>query len=150
MSLIKFEQEYEMRASQKILFPYLNTPGGLAQWFADDVKIDEDKFYHFFWNGEEQKARVAANRRDQFVRFEYLSDSGNGDGDTDSGNGNGRAEDAAAVDLPYVEFTLEKNDMTQSVFLRVTDYTSDSEEDEEEIYEIWESMIAGLKELIGG
>lgn len=149
MSLKKFEEEYEMRASQKILFPYLNSPGGLAQWFADDVKIDEDKFYRFFWNGEEQKARLAANRRDQFVRFEYLPETAGLAGVAVSAE-NPESGDTAAEDLPYIEFSLEKNEMTQSVFLRVTDYTSSGDEDEEEIYEIWESMIAGLKELIGG
>ena len=137
MSMIKFEDEYEMRASQKILFPYLNTPGGLAQWFADDVKIDEDKIYHFYWSDEQQRAKVAANRRDQFVRFEYLPDSG-----SPQSNGEGNGE------VPYVEFSLEKNEMTQSVFLKVVDYTA--LDDAEEVREIWDSMIANLREVVGG
>ena len=138
MSMIKFEDEYEMRASQKILFPYLNTAGGLSQWFADDVKVDEDKIYHFFWNEEKQRARIAANRRDQFVRFEYLPDSGDGK------DGNGK-EDGQ---LPYVEFSLEKNELTQSVFLKVVDYSTI--EDKDEVQEIWDSMIANLREMVGG
>lgn len=137
MSKIKFENEYEMRASQKILYPYLNTASGLSQWFADDVTIDEDKIFHFFWDEEEQKARLANRRREQFVRFEYLPDQANGQEESKSGE-----------DLPYVEFTLEKSEITQSVFLRVVDYSEI--EDEEELHDIWEGMINNLRETVGG
>ena len=142
-----------MRASQKILFPYLNTPGGLAQWFADDVKVDEDKIYHFFWNDEEQRAKLAVNRRDQLIRFEYLPESvkavGSGIAQAVPASGDGSANSSEVEEeLPYVEFTLEKNEMTQSVFLKVVDCTTIG--DEEEIQEIWDSMITSLREMIGG
>ena len=142
-----------MRASQKILFPYLNTPGGLAQWFADDVKVDEDKIFHFFWNDEEQRAKVAVNRRDQLIRFEYLPELvkavGSGIAPAVSASGDGSASSSeGGEELPYVEFTLEKNEMTQSVFLKVVDCTTNG--DEEEIQEIWDSMITNLREMIGG
>ena len=32
-----FVVDYPINASPKILFPYLATAGGLAQWFCDDV-----------------------------------------------------------------------------------------------------------------
>ena len=137
MSKIKFENEYEMRASQKILYPYLNTASGLAQWFADDVTIDEDKVYHFIWDDEEQRARLANKRREHFVRFEYLPDHTNGqEGSQDE------------EDQSYVEFSLEKSEITQSVFLRVVDYSDI--EDEEELHDIWEGMITSLRETVGG
>ncbi|WP_017729881.1 START-like domain-containing protein [Nafulsella turpanensis] len=137
MSKIKFENEYEMRASQKILYPYLNTASGLAQWFADDVTIDEDKIFHFFWDEEEQKARLASKRREQFVRFEYLPSPDNGQ--------EGAEEDS---DQSYFEFTLEKSEITQSVFLRVVDYSDI--DDEDELHDIWEGMISNLREMVGG
>ena len=34
---IKFNVEYEVKSSPKILFGFLNEPNGLALWFADDV-----------------------------------------------------------------------------------------------------------------
>ena len=136
MNKLKFENEYEMRASPKILYPYLNTPAGLAQWFADDVTVDEDKVYSFLWNNEVHKARLTGKRNDNFVRFEYITGDGEGEGLPES---NGHS---------YVEFFLEKNEITQSVFLRVVDYTD--EEDEEELYEIWDGMIAMLRETVGG
>lgn len=140
MNKWKFENEYEMKASPKILYPYLNTPAGLAQWFADNVTIDEDKVFSFIWNDEVQKARLANKRSDTFVRFEYIPSQE---------NGNGENEEASGTDeLSYVEFFLEKNEITQSVFLRVVDYSD--EEDEEELYDLWDSMIASLRETVGG
>lgn len=138
MSKIKFENEYEMRASQKILYPYLNTPSGLAQWFADDVKIDEDKVFHFFWNDEQQRARLSARRNDHFVRFDYLPAAGQPAVPDSSDNG----------ESPYIEFLLEKNEITQSVFLKVTDCTE--MDDEEEWHDLWEGMISTLRETVGG
>ena len=138
MSLIKFENEYELRASTKILYPYLNTPGGLSQWFADDVKIDEDKIYHFYWNDEPQRARLATKRRDQFVRFEYL----------ENGSGLASVEGEEVKEPAFLEFLIEKNELTQSVFLKVTDFVE--VDDQEEVEELWEGMIAHLREIVGG
>lgn len=140
MNKWRFENEYEMRASPKILYPYLNTPGGLAQWFADNVTIDEDKVFSFIWNDEVQKARLAGKRSDTFVRFEYIPSQENGNGEEEASSETG--------ELSYVEFFLEKNEITQSVFLRVVDYSD--EEDEEELYELWDGMIASLRETVGG
>ena len=36
----KFVGEYQIKASRKMLFPYLSTATGLCQWFADDVNIN--------------------------------------------------------------------------------------------------------------
>lgn len=129
-----FEHEYEINASQRILYPYLNTPGGLAQWFADDVTIDYDKNFHFHLDGEVHKAKMAATRRDQFVRFEYLPENGH-----DNGNG----------ELDFVEFSLEKNDFTDSTFMRIRD-SSGEDIDQEELREIWDGLVNNLREMVGG
>lgn len=138
MSKIKFENEYEMRASPKILYPYLNTPSGLAQWFADDVKIDDDKIFHFYWNDEQQRARLSARRNEHYVRFDYLPETEPASGTDGSGN----------RESPYIEFLLEKNEITQSVFLKVTDCTE--MDDEEEWHDLWDGMITTLRETVGG
>jgi len=44
----KFITEFEINASQKILFPYLSTASGLAQWFADDVNTMKIRFTVFY------------------------------------------------------------------------------------------------------
>jgi len=124
----RFIGEYPINASKKMLYPYLSSASGLAQWFADDVNIDEDKVYTFMWDGDENKARMVSSRTNSHVRFEFITED----------------EDE---DPPYVEFKLDMNELTQEVFLRVTDY---SEIDHEEADELYESLIHDLKEIVGG
>ncbi|MGB0194868.1 MAG: START-like domain-containing protein, partial [Schleiferiaceae bacterium] len=37
MEKVKFELEFPLRASPKMLFPFLSSPSGLSEWFCDDV-----------------------------------------------------------------------------------------------------------------
>ncbi len=127
----KFTTEFEINASKKMLYPYLYSPSGLAQWLADDVTINEDKIYNIIWDGEEHFAKVVSHRTNSFVKFEFLP-----------GKGEEQSERA------YLEFKLEMNELTQSVFLRIIDYSDN--EDEEELQDIWESTVNGLKETVGG
>ena len=121
--------EYEINASKRMLYPYISTASGLAHWFADDVSIDEDKNFHIVWDGEDHVARMAAHRTNSFVKFEFLNDL---------------IEDEHA----YTEIRLEHNELTQTVFLRVIDYSYI--EDEEEVHELCDNIIHDLKESVGG
>jgi len=127
MGKYKYIAEFEFRASRKMLFPYVSSASGLAQWFADDVNINEDKDYIFIWDGEKNKARMASHRVNSLVKFVF---------------------DEEDDDPNYVEFKLEENEMTQSTYLRITDYSE--MEDIEELEDLWESMIHTLKEIVGG
>ena len=42
----KFELEFPLRASPKMLFPFLSTPSGLSEWFCDDVNSRTEVFTH--------------------------------------------------------------------------------------------------------
>lgn len=127
----KFIGEYPINASKKMLFPYFSTASGLAQWFADDVNINEDKVFTFMWDGDENKAKMVSSRTNSHVRFEFLDEDGNEDED----------------DPTYLEFKLDMNELTQEVFIRVTDYSDMDREEQEELYE---SLIHELKEIVGG
>lgn len=127
MSKFKFVGEYEIRASKKMLYPYLSTASGLAQWFADDVNIDEDKTFTIIWDGEENKAKMVSHRTNSQVKFEFISDD---------------------EEPSYVEFKIDMNEMTQSVFIRVTDYSD--MEDAQELQDLWESLMTNLREIVGG
>lgn len=124
----KFIGEYPINASKKMLFPYISTASGLAQWFADDVNINEDKVFTFYWDGDENKAKVVSSRTNSHIRFEFL-------------------EPEDPEDPSFVEFKLEMNELTQEVFIRVTD---SSEMDHEEAQELYQSLIHDLKEIVGG
>ncbi|MEP2025821.1 MAG: START-like domain-containing protein [Reichenbachiella sp.] len=127
MSKFKFVGEFEVRASKKMLYPYLSTASGLAQWFADDVNIDEDKIFTVIWDGEENKAKMTSHRTNSQVKFEFISEDD---------------------DPNYVEFKIDMNELTQSVFIRVTDYSD--MDDEQELEELWESLMTNLREIVGG
>lgn len=128
----KFTTEFEINASKKMLYPYLFSASGLSQWFADDVNLDEDKNYNFIWDGEDHKAKIATHKANSFVRFEFLNDGSEEDGEEPS----------------YFEIKLEMSDLTQSVFIRITDFSEN--DDEEELQELWENLITTLKEIVGG
>ena len=121
--------EYEINASRRMLYPYISTASGLEQWFADDVTVDEDNNFHFVWDGDDHVAKMAAHRTNNFVKFEFLND-------------------LIDEEHAYTEIRLEQNEITQSVFLRVIDYSDI--EDEEEVHELWDNIIHDLKEIVGG
>lgn len=114
-----------------MLFPYLTTASGLSQWFAEDVTINEDKVFSFLWDGEEHRAKLASQRINRFVRFDFLNGS-----------------DDPSDTVSFLEMRLDTNDLTGTVFLNVTDSTTS--EDEEEFFEIWLQLTDSLKEIVGG
>ena len=128
----QYQLEYVVKASPKLLFNFLSSPSGLSDWFADDVNVNnQDKTLTFIWDGEENVAKIASQRTNNYIKFEFLPR-------------NEEEED----DPCWVEIRLEINELTQSVFIRITDYSDI--EDEEEVNEIWENNMHALKEIVGG
>lgn len=66
----KFQLEFVVRASPKLLYNFLSTPSGLSEWFADDVNFRGDK-YTFFWEGSEEEAEILSKKANQHIRFKY-------------------------------------------------------------------------------
>ncbi len=126
---LRFEKEYEFNASRRMLFPYISTAGGLSQWYADDVTIDEDKLFHFVWEGDSHRAKLVAQRANSYVKFEFVDDMVNGD-------------------AAFTEIKLEENELTQTVFVKIFDYSDI--EDKDEAHELWDHLIQNLKEIVGG
>lgn len=120
----KFELEYSINSSPKILYARLSTPGGLAEWFADDINI-RGNVYTFIWEGAEQSAEVLCKKDNQLVRFRWT------DQDDDS----------------YFEFKIRKDELTGEVALVVTDFSEDDEKDD--TIELWDTQIAELKHTLG-
>lgn len=126
-----FVTDFEINASKKMLFPYIHSASGLAQWFADDVLVDEDKIYNFIWDGEDHKAKLVSARTNHYVKFEFIPES---------------TEDQE--DPSYFELRLEMNELTQSVFIKIIDYSDFA--DSGELQDLWESLVHNLKEIVGG
>jgi hypothetical protein len=115
-----------------MLYPYIQTASGLSEWFADDVTINnEDKSFTFFWDNEEHKAKLVAHRTNHFVRFQFLPEN---------------KEDEK--DPSYFELRLEFNDLTQSVYIKIVDYSDF--DDLRELEDLWESLIESLRKTVGG
>ena len=127
----KFVREYPINASAKLLYPYLSTPSGLAQWFCDDVIVDEDKVYNFIWDGRSHFAEMTGHRTNKSVRFLFLDE-----------------RKAHVTDGSYVDFSIESSELTQEQFLKIVDYTD--EDDLEELEELWDNLFQNLKEIVGG
>jgi len=127
MAKYQYTGEFEFNASKKMLFPYFSTASGLARWFADDVNVNnDDKIYTFIWNDVKTRAKLTSDRTNYYVKFNVIDEE---------------------EDSNFFEFKIEMNELTQSVYVRVIDY---SDMGEEEAAELWESMIHDLKEIVGG
>jgi uncharacterized protein YndB with AHSA1/START domain len=127
----KFVSDYQINASKKIVFQYISSASGLQEWFADEVKIDEDKNFIFNFDNEDHHAKLTSIRINSHVKFEFFD-----------------AKNPNDEDNAYIEFKIEENELTQTLFLKVTDYSDVYDEDES--LSIWDGMIARLKEIIGG
>ena len=126
-----FTADYELHASVKMLYPYIQTASGLAEWFADDVRISPEKVFNFVWDNESHKAKLTSQRTNHYVHFEYLPES-----EEDKG------------DPSYFELTLEVNELTQMTFLRIADYSDFT--DQEELQDLWDGLVEKLKLVVGG
>lgn len=124
---MKYELEYNLNCSPKVLFSRLSTPEGLSEWFADDVTIDGGMFT-FRWGNSESKARLAIVKENKLVRFEWDDKSG----DKESN---------------FFEFRIIVHDITGDLALLITDF-AEPDEKEDAIY-LWDAQINDLKRILG-
>ena len=122
----KFELEYNLNCSPKVLFSRLSTPEGLGEWFADQVNVDGDIFI-FYWNSSESKARLSALKENKMVRFEWIG--------------------MENEESNYFEFRINLEELTNELALIITDF-AEAEEKEDAIY-LWDSQINDLKRALG-
>ncbi len=123
--MMKYELEYTLNTSAKILFGRLSTPGGLSEWFAEDVNLRKGKFT-FLWEGTEQIAAVVSKKDNKYIRFKWDED-----------------EDEES----YFEFKIHKDELTGDLALLITDFAE--EDEKEDAKDLWDSQISELKHLIG-
>lgn len=120
---IKLNLEYVLNSSPQILFPYLQEPNELAQWFADDVNY-HDGIYEFVWDNESNRARLVSSKENKSVKFKWLDDE------------------------PYFfEIEIIQDELTNDVALSVTDYVK--EDNLEDRKQIWNNSIGYLQRVIG-
>ncbi|MFT7343867.1 MAG: hypothetical protein ACI9XP_000443 [Lentimonas sp.] len=123
----KFELEFLLKTSPRVLENMLFTPSGLSEWFADDVNINDD-VYTFFWDNDEEHARLLTKKNGEKIKWQRLEDEEEG------------------LDT-YFQFLFEIDAMTKSVILKITDFEEESEL--EEAQALWTSSVEGLKRTLG-
>jgi uncharacterized protein YndB with AHSA1/START domain len=122
----KFETEYNLNCSPKVLFSRLSTPEGLAEWFANDVSAEGDLFT-FTWNKTESKARLIAMKENKFARFEWIEN---------------RDEESN-----YFEFRINIEELSGSLAMIITDFAEKEEMDD--AISLWNTQVDDLKRVLG-
>ncbi len=123
---VKFEAEFVVKSSPKLLYTYISTPSGLSQWFADNVNSRGEKFT-FIWESSEEKAVLLSKKMNQYIRFKWNEDE---------------------EEEYYFEFKIQIDDITKDVSLIITDFAEEDELDEAKL--LWESQVADLHSILGG
>src|SRR6056297_1955028 len=121
----KVQMEYSLNVSPNILFTRLSTPSGLAEWFADDINVQENLFT-FIWSGTEQEAEMLQKKKNQYIRFKWTND-----------------EDHES----FFEFRIHQDELTGDVALIITDFAEEGEK--EDTKELWDTQITDLKNALG-
>lgn len=123
----KFELEYVLRTSPKVLDKLLITPDGLSEWFAEDV-IVKDEVYTFHWDGSEEQARLLSKKTGEGIKWQWVHDE------------NEQPE-------AYFEMKYMIDPITKAVIFTVTDFAEISER--EQVVRLWESQISDLRRVLG-
>ena len=120
----KFNIEYEIKSSPRILYSFLSESNGLTQWFADDVSV-RDQVYTFTWDDEQQKAKLLMLKENKLVRFKWVDD------------------DPAC----YFEMEILQDELTNDVALSITDFATEETIAERKL--IWDNQIEYLISVLG-
>lgn len=123
----RFELEFLLKTSPKVLDNMISTPSGLSEWFAEDVNI-KDEVYTFIWDGSEEEARLVNKKVNSRIKFQWIEDE---EDDLDT----------------FFELRYEIDPMTKMVVLTVTDFADPDEVEESQRF--WENQIGELKRTLG-
>lgn len=122
----KFVIEYNLKSvSPTLLWTYIGSANGLADWFADSV-ICDGKEYTFIWNKTPQKAVQTAVRTGFYIRFHWEEDG---------------------AEKTYFELRIATSELTGSTVLTITDFATPDEQASNR--ELWDTQIDDLRRTLG-
>lgn len=121
----KYVMEYILHAPVTLLYDFLTTPNGMAEWFADGVDLKNDT-YTFDWDGAKQQAVIISAKLDSSIRLHWL--------DKPEGT--------------YFEFQINADELTGEIQLLVTDF-GESDDDIITSRRLWEAQIQRLLKAMG-
>jgi hypothetical protein len=124
-----FEFEYEIKASPKVLYPYISSASGLQQWFAEKVTVKNAELFQFYWDNETHVGNLVQNKLNKSVKFDFSS---------------GSQAPASAI----IEIKLEVSELTNATYLKIYDSAS-TFKSPEDAQELWDYLTDKLKEIVG-
>jgi uncharacterized protein YndB with AHSA1/START domain len=124
---VRYELEMPINSSSQLLYPYISTPSGLSEWFADNVN-SRGEFYTFMWDGSEENARLTSKKSGERVKFRWIDEQNK---DTDY----------------FFEIRIEEDEITKDVSLVIIDFAF--EDEIEESKQLWINQLSELKHVIG-
>ncbi|MBK21890.1 MAG: hypothetical protein CMP63_06230 [Flavobacteriales bacterium] len=123
--MVKFELEYPVKSSVKVLYDALVDSSKLTEWFCDDITLyDNGKKMEFFWEGSGQIANIIGKKENQFIRFQW--------------------EDETEI---YFEMKIQIDEITNDVALIITDFAEEDEVEESKM--LWDNQIRDLFITLG-
>lgn len=120
----KYTIEYPIKCSPTILYPFLSTPFGLGEWFAEKVK-QKDNIFDFEWEGSVEVAEMIAAEENEYVVFKW----------------------DWMKNEEYFEFRIERSPVTNETILTITDFADKKEIGDQEL--LWDAQILDLKQRLG-
>ncbi|PIY09150.1 MAG: ATPase [Flexibacter sp. CG_4_10_14_3_um_filter_32_15] len=137
MSKFEYNAEYEIRAAVKMVYPYISTPQGLEEWFADRVEVLNDKFLNIHWDNEQHVTKIVSQRNNSMIRYQFVESIEEATSKTR----------ARKKDNNFLELKLNYSELTDTTYLVITDYSEMN--DEEVLEELWDGLIETLREKLG-
>ncbi len=121
----KIVVEIILNTSPELLFSRLSTYTGLAEWFAEDVSSDGDRFT-FSWKDAQQQADVIFKKEPKVIRFKWTDDD---------------------CEESYFEFEIDVDDITKDTSLTITDFVD--ADDAESSIKLWNTQLEMLRHVLG-
>lgn len=126
---ISIEHELSCR-SERIIWPLISTPAGLAKWIADEVSADGDVLtftWGELWSSHEvRRASIVGQTENVYTRFQWENEEN---------------PDA------YWELRIEKGDITDDFILIITDFAD--ADDTDVLEDIWAANLERLHHSTG-
>ena len=124
--MTKFEIEYPIKSSVKVLYDGLADSSKLTEWFCDEIRLmDNGNRMEFFWDGSGQIAKIVAKKDNKFIRFHWEDED----------------------EETYFEMKIQIDEITNDVALFVTDFAEDDEVEEAKM--LWDNQIKDLFQILG-
>lgn len=115
-----------MKSSPAILYNYISGATGLSEWFADKVNVKGSRNLVFVWGPDEREAEILKITAKKAIKLRWTDEENKDE---------------------FWEMSIEQDDLTQDVVLKVTEFADVGDEDS--TIDLWESQIEDLKSSIG-